>query len=217
MSITVYSANYGGKDTLMDPYINSSWSKDLKFVYFTDQEFDSDVWEFVVEKKHGDANRIAKWYKVNSHEVFPGEITLWMDANIRLIGDPTDWVDGWENLMLKRHPKRKDVYEEAAFCIKAGIGVKEDIEVQIASYKMNEYPAWSGLYKGGVLFRKPTDAITKFNKAWWEQIKRYSARDQLSLAYVLYQQQLVFNIYPKSRHYFSSNVRHLYGGTKEIE
>ncbi len=216
MNITVYTANYGGKDALREPYIKSSWSKDLKFVCFTDQKFESDVWEFIIEKKHGDANRIAKWYKVNSHEVFPDEITLWMDSNIRLIGDPTDLVYGWEHLLLKRHPKRKDVYEEADFCIKAGIGIKEEIEAQVAVYKKNEYPTKSGLYKGGVLFRKPTDAITTFNKAWWEQIKRYSSRDQLSLAYVLYQQQMIFNIYPGSRHYFASNGRHLYGGTKEI-
>lgn len=214
----VYTANYGGKNKFKEPKVEDSWSKDLKLVYFTDQPFESDVWDVVIEKKTGDSHRLAKWYKINSHELFPGEPTLWLDASIKLKEDPTRFLHGWDNILVRTHRNRQDVYEEAAHCIKYNKDVKGTLESQVTEYKRQEFPEKSGLYINGILFRKPTEDTTRLNKAWWEQICKYSSRDQISLPYVLHAQNIEFkeveHLYFENC--FTSAGRHIFRGTKEI-
>ena len=214
----VYTANYGGKNKFGEPEIADSWSKDLKLVYFTDQPFESDVWDVVTEKKTGDSHRLAKWYKINSHELFPGEPTLWLDSSIKLLEDPTRFLQGWDNILVRIHRQGDDVYEEAAACIESGKGDSETINAQVAEYRKQRFPEKSGLYINGILFRKPTEATTRLNKAWWEQICKYSSRDQISLPYVLHTQGVGFR---EVEHLyfgqcFSSPARHRFKGTKEL-
>ena len=214
----VYTANYGGKDRFKEPLVADSWSKDLKMVYFTDQPFESDVWDVIVEKKTGDSHRLAKWYKINPHELFPGEPTLWLDASIRLMEDPTRFLQGWDNILVRTHRHRDDVYEEAEACIQAGRDIKYSIVAQVAEYKRQGFPEKSGLYINGILFRKPTADTTRLNKAWWEQIRRYSSRDQISLPYVLHTQGVEFKEV-EHLHFekcFGSPGRHMFKGTKEL-
>lgn len=212
----IYTANYGGKDKLREPRIADHWKRGIKFVYFTDQPIESQVWDVIVEKKQGDSNRLAKWYKINSHEVFPGEDTLWIDSSILLYNDPTKFFDGWDDMLLRKHRKRNDIYEEAKVCISSGrdaVGVKE----QVAEYKRQGFPEKSGLYINGILFRKSTERTTELNKAWWEQICRYSVRDQISLPYVLRDKGFTFSEveYKHFGRCFSKPAKHIRRGTKE--
>ncbi len=216
-AVIVYTANYGDKDKLVTPRVTTSWDKDLRFVYFTDHPFESDVWDVVVEEKHGVSNRVAKWFKLHPHELFPGEPTLWIDATITVWKDPTRFLQGWEDILLRTHPKRNDIYEEADICIQASrdaVAVKE----QVAEYRRQGCPKEAGLYINGTLFRKPTALTAELNRVWWRQIERYSYRDQISLPYVLWAQGLSFKEVAPD-HFgdtFSPPRRHKFRGSKEL-
>ena len=216
--MVIYTANYGDKDRFREPRVNASWNKDLKFVYFTDQPVESDVWDVRVEKKSGDSQRLAKWYKINSHEVFPGERTIWIDASIRVLEDPTWLFEGWENMMVRTHPLRKDIYEEAECCIESNRGDVEDINAQVKDYEQQGFPEDYGLFLNGILFRKPTRDSKEVNQTWWKQICKYSSRDQISLPYVLYKQDILFKTVDTSyfKQCFSKAGRHKFRGTKEL-
>lgn len=211
----VYTANYGGKDRYSDPPVFDSWNKDLKFVYFTDHKFESDVWDVVVEKKTGNSNRLAKWYKINSHELFPDDETVWLDASIGIRQDPTRFFEGWNNILLRKHPKWDDLYEEALACFQ-GDRDSDKIRRQLISYK--GFPADSGLFINGILFRKPTADTTALNKLWWEHICNFSYRDQISLPFVLYESGIDYNVVD-TNHFgecFTAPARHTFRGSKEI-
>jgi len=181
----VYSANFGDKDKLKEPEINSSWSKDLKFVYFTDQEFESPTWNIIVENTAVDTVRKARWYKMHSHELFPGELTLWVDANLIVQKDPTELIGDY-SLFTQEHPYRFCLYEEADYCIRKKRGNREDIERQVEYYKKQHYPECYGLYTTRILLRQSTEKVKLLNKQWWEHIVMFSTRDQISLPYVLW-------------------------------
>ena len=216
--MVIYTANYGNKDRFIEPVLSEIWNKKFKFVYFTDHPFESDVWDVVVEKKTGDSQTLAKWYKINSHEVFPGEATLWMDASIRPKEDPTKFFNGWDHIQVRTHRDRKDVYEEAKVCVESKRGVKTQIEKQVVEYKKQGFLKGSGLYINGILFRKPTNVIVEMNKTWWDQIQKYSARDQISLPYVLWVNNVPFKEveYNHYKNCFSPRKRHVFRGTKEV-
>ena len=210
----IYTANFGDKDVVKEPLIRPD---NTKFVYFTDRPFESDVWDVVIDNQQGDSNRIAKWYKINSHEVFPGESTVWIDASIGVLSDPTEFFQGWDNMLVRKHRDRNDIYEEAEACILSDRDPAA-VRIQIAEYMQQGHPRNTGLYINSILFRKPTAATTDLNRAWWQEIKRHSFRDQLSLPYALrIQGTLVKEVeYSHFGDCFSGRRRHKFPGSKEI-
>jgi hypothetical protein len=70
-------------------------------------------------------------------------------------------------------------------------------------YTKKEYNQISGLYRGGVLFRKHnTPEVNKAMNIWWDHIMRFSPRDQISLPVALYESKIKFKSLP-NRKFFS--------------
>ena len=88
------------------------------------------------------------------------------------------------DLLTRPHKKRSCIYDEGLFCIKKRKGSKDVILKQLDSYKSQGYPKGNGLHASGLLLRRHTEEIKKFNTLWWLQVMEYSHRDQISLPYV---------------------------------
>ena len=58
------------------------------------------------------------------------------------------------------------------------------------------YPRNNGLYELPVSIRKNTDNIKILNLRWWEQICRYSSRDQISMPFVLWKTNITPKLLP---------------------
>ena len=88
------------------------------------------------------------------------------------------------DFLTRKHRRRTCVYDEGEFCI----GKKKDKETtildQLDFYRSENYPSHNGLYASGFLLRRHTKKLKEFSKLWWEQVKKYSYRDQISLPYV---------------------------------
>jgi hypothetical protein len=120
-------------------------------------------------------------------------------------------------MLVREHRDRNDIYEEAEVCIRSGRDSRAVAE-QIDAYRKQGYPSGDGLYINSVLFRKPTDEVTALNKAWWQQIEKYSFRDQLSLPYVLHTQgtEIKKVEYTYFGECFSERRKHKFPGSKEL-
>lgn len=88
------------------------------------------------------------------------------------------------DFLTRRHPARDCIYGEGLYCISKKKGLKEDILKQLDFYRSENYPAHNGLYATGLLLRRHTKKVKEFSRHWWEQIAKFSYRDQISLPYV---------------------------------
>lgn len=211
----VYTANFGGKDVFKELEVEPT--NDVRYVYFTDQEFESDKWEIIKKgAAQGDSTKIARWYKMHSHVLFPGETTVWMDANLIVTKDPST-LGGCDQLLVQTHQFRVDAYEESNYCIRKRKGDRKDIERQILSYLKLGYGRGHGLYTTRVLVRKPTDEVAVFNSLWWDHLQAYSMRDQISFPFVLHASEIPFSTigFQELKLYFYRKGGHRFRGTVE--
>ncbi len=205
----LYSANIGEKDVMTQP---EKKHDGIEYVYFVDDKtkYSSTIWDVrEIENRFDDSNMNAKWYKLHPHLLLSGEDTVWIDGNYKPVNDPSSLFI--TDLMLYRHSDRDCLYAEADFCLEEGIGDADMIRKQVAYYREKGMPEHFGLFMGGLLLR--SSAVASFNEKWWKEILQFSSRDQLSLAYTLWRDNISFSsfanadknqYYPKARSHLRS-------------
>ena len=70
------------------------------------------------------------------------------------------------------------------------------LSYRLAGVGQENFPKKYGLYELPVIIRKNTEKIKKLNLRWWEQICRFSSRDQISMPYVLWKTNVDIKILP---------------------
>jgi hypothetical protein len=94
------------------------------------------------------------------------------------------------DMVITSHPNRNCVYEEAKRCIKRDEPQK--VRSQMEFYKKEGYPKNNGLIAGGIIIRQhDRKNVIEHCEKWWEQIQRFSLRNQLSFNYVLWKYNLI--------------------------
>lgn len=185
----IYTAIFGGKDGLIEPTFNIPG---FDFVCFTDNpRLRSDIFDIrIVKAELSDPTRSARMYKILSHKVLPEyDYSVWIDGNVRLKkGNLRELLGKYlakHDMALYRHPERECIHEEAQACIDFR---KEDPTLllkQVRHYDKSGYPRKNGLVMTSVLFRNHRSAkLREVNEQWWEELSRFSKRDQLSFNYV---------------------------------
>ena len=185
----IYTALIGGYDSIKQPRV-----VDERFDYylFTDdvKELHVGVWEIRhVDYTNPDKTRIARWVKTHPHVLLPDyKATLWIDANLEITS--AFMYERCAELMSKniqlasvKHPQRDCIYDEAYWVY--GLDVEKNIFNWCHFLRSINYPRHNGLYETNVLYRKNDESVNKVNEEWWNAISEYSRRDQLSLNYVL--------------------------------
>lgn len=197
MTDVVYTAIYGGRDPLR-PVPATARRDGVRFLCFTDDpSLKADGWEVIYLPGPSDHPPwlAAKVIKILG-EPLPDETTrsIWLDGSIVFSRDPFRVFHFIPNdLGLFQHNARDCIYHEARECIRRRKDHAVRIERQMERYRDEGHPPRSGLWMGGFLFRRHTEAVKQFNEAWWEEIQAGSRRDQLSLPYVLKKTGIKFN------------------------
>lgn len=137
--------------------------------------------------------RNARWHKTHPHILFPEyKYSVWMDSNIQISGPAiykliNKHIRANHKIAISLHPHRDCIYDEAAACIADGKDNPDLINTQMQILRADKYPEHNGLYETNVLLRRHNDAkIKKLCEQWWDFIKNYSRRDQLSFNYLLW-------------------------------
>ena len=186
--IAVYTAITNNKDTLKDRQVKGG----ADFICFTDNKnLKSNIWTMRPAcSLFSDNNRNAKIHKILSHQYMKDyEYTIWIDANIYLEVEPEYLIEKYladsDIALFKHFEGRKNIYDEAAVCIRHNLDNADLIKEQTFRYQKNGYKNDNGIFENTIILRKNTPQVEKLNNYWWSEICRYSKRDQISFGYTI--------------------------------
>lgn len=187
--IVIYTGIFGKYDVLQEPlYID----KNVDYICFTDDKnLKSEKWEIrVVEcEQKNMALEVRKYKCLPHHFLSDYDVSVWLDARMQIKDSFFDYI--LENMrdtgmLFFPHSERDCVYEEGAACIAQHKGSINKIINQLYKYCSEGYPEHNGLYCGGCIVREHNKIdIIKVMEDWYEEILCTSARDQISLPYIL--------------------------------
>jgi len=196
VKIACYTALVGDYDNLLDPaYTTDEWD----YICFTNQKISVSKWDIrplqhIIAK---DPTRTNRWHKLNPHILFPDyDYSIYIDANIQICGPHletkvNDFCDRNILMSLPLHPFRNCTYKEINECILLKTDELTRIRSLVDIFHSDRFPYEMGLFENNVIFRKHMDEkIIDINKKWWELVRDYAKRDQLSLMYLLWKNKV---------------------------
>jgi hypothetical protein len=144
------------------------------------------------------ARRESRLYKISPHKYLPEyDYTIYIDGSIKLLRSPEYLVRRYltgADIALHNHPWRDCIYKEAKVCIDNEIvGRVKGLE-QIEYMKKDGYPENEGLFENGVIIRANSEKMRRLSDDWQEIYDKFTARDQLSLAYVMWKHRINCNL-----------------------
>jgi len=184
-----------GKDKLLDP---TTKFDNCDYIAFVDKKEDVKIWEqrsifnfsSIDNYKH---RRNAKPYKIISSVMFPDyEYIIWEDGNHQLKKDPQLILDeyGDSDFYLFKHPDRECLYEELQACLNWRLDDPVNLQNQYNFYRNVGYPNKNGLYELSTFIVKNTQDVKELQLMWFEQIIRFSSRDQISLPFCIWNKDI---------------------------
>ena len=196
--IAVYTVLFGKYDNLKNPmYV----SDNCDYYVVTNQDIDSSlVWKKFDLGKFKDIIDAfsdlekARYFKLHPHKLFPKyKYSIFIDANIQIVTDLVPVVAQLGNNFIGIHnqPGRDCVYQEATEIIVIKKAPKEQVVQQVNAYQKEGFPKHYGLFRTCVVVREHNnEKCIRLMNIWWENINRYSKRDQLSFTYSLWKMGL---------------------------
>ncbi|XP_073124013.1 probable hexosyltransferase MUCI70 [Henckelia pumila] len=158
------------------------------------------LWRIIVVHNvpYKDARRNGKVPKLLLHRLFPNvRYSIWIDGKLRLVVDPYQILEKflWRQnatFAISRHYSRFDVFEEAEANKAAGKYDNTSIDYQIDYYKkegltpytLDKLPITSDVPEGCVIIREHIPITNLFSCLWFNEVDRFTSRDQLSFATV---------------------------------
>jgi tetratricopeptide (TPR) repeat protein len=186
--VAVYTAVSKGYDSLKLPEIIDP-SFDY-FCYTDDETMDGygvyQILPFPVMAH--DPGRTIRYPKTHPHVLFKDySVALWLDTSIMITGDIRPLIDEFKHsefdLATTPHPVRTSLEEEYAACVNL---MKDDpviMRQQIDNYKKEGIEVQTFSENGLLLFKPGSIKLARALETWWEQIQKFSKRDQLSFGY----------------------------------
>ena len=193
MRVLVLTAISGRKDTLRDP---GEIYENCDYIAYVDQVFEGiSVWR---QKKLFEFSRLdqynhrrnAKYPKILASNLYPQyDYIVWVDGTKALNADPIQIIskNPDADIHLFKHPLRDCAYAEAEEVAKLKLDNIITLADQFRFYQRSGMPHKYNLYELPTFIRKSTEVTKMMEMMWWEQICKYSSRDQISLPYVLWQ------------------------------
>lgn len=143
--------------------------------------------------------KIARYIKTRPHTVLPEcDVYVWIDANIIVSPSFISFVDDFYksefDLQSMTHPSRRFTKDELKVCYKQKLDPTPIKFIhQQNFYNRAKFPDKQGLLETRVIFRRSTKLIECFNELWWNNINRFTVRDQCSIMFALWKLDIKFN------------------------
>ncbi|KAK4859702.1 hypothetical protein QYF36_010234 [Acer negundo] len=222
--VVVSTCAFGGGDNLYQPIGMSEASlRKVCYVAFWDeitlaaQRSEGHIvgddgfigkWRIVVvqELPFSDQRLNGKIPKMLAHRLFPNsKYSIWVDSKSQFRRDPLGVLEAllWRTnsvLAISEHGARSSVYDEAKAVVHKHKATPEEVEVQLTQYHLDGLPedkrfkGKKALNEASVIVRKHTPLTNLFMCLWFNEVVRYTSRDQLSFPYVLWRLKVLKNI-----------------------
>ncbi|KAI5393037.1 probable hexosyltransferase MUCI70 [Lathyrus oleraceus] len=165
-------------------------------------------WRVVVvqDLPFSDQRLNGKIPKMLTHRLFPqAKYSIWVDSKSQFRRDPLGVLEAllWRTnsiLAISEHGARSSLYDEAKAVVKKNKAKPEEVEVQLNQYKKDGLPGdkrFNGkkaLCEASVIVRKLTPLSNLLMCVWFNEVVRFTSRDQLSFPYVLWRLKAFKNI-----------------------
>lgn len=199
MSGVIYTAIFGDYDNLKEPtVVTKGWD----YRCYTNQNFDSDMWTIIKHSGYHYSNvKMSKMVKILWHLFFnEHDYVIWIDASLRINCDLNRFVKKYYKppFTLMTHPCRTCLYDEARIVKKEKIDLPKIVDRQINDYRDDGFPKDYGLTANGVMIwdRESAQMYPEFFMFWWNQVAKYSHRDQLSFMYSAWKKEIKYHLIP---------------------
>lgn len=214
--VVVITCTFGGGDNLYQPigFVNATVSKVCYVAFWDDvtrqtQEEAGNVlspdrkiglWRIVIVKNlpFADQRKNGKIPKMLGHRLFPNaQFSIWTDSKSQFRRDPLGvletllWRSG-SDFAISEHGARSCVYKEAVAIVQKHKALPEEVDIQLNAYRSEGMPenlridGHKALAEASVIVREHTAATNLFMCVWFNEVMRFTARDQLSFPYVLH-------------------------------
>jgi hypothetical protein len=202
-NICVYTCITGDYDDLNEI---KNPEKNIDYFCFTNnKKLTSKTWQIIyISDKSLDNVRLARKIKILGHDKIKNyKIAVWTDANIVWQKSISEFISTYLKtapFAIFKHHARNNIHDEAATCLKMNKAPKEAVIKTLDFYRSENFPDNNGLCESTVSIKEQTDPkVTKTMKLWFEMVKNFSHRDQLSFNYAVWKTGLAVN-------YISLNV-----------
>lgn len=198
----VYSVVVANYDMVFPP---KTRTQNVRYLLFTDCVKEVNGWDIVdLDRRLPDTEPalINRWYKFFPHKVIGNaDYSIYIDGNIRITADLDpiirEFKDSRAAIGLFKHSTRDNIVQEANACRRHGqldFRDNELVEKQLRRYTAEGLPAARTLTENSIIFRwHRHPALEAAMQLWWTQLKEFTKRDQLSLPYVLWKNDVPFH------------------------
>ena len=200
--ICVYTCITGDYDDL---YEIDNPESNIDYYCFTNNKNlkESKTWKIVQIKNPDNLDncRLARRIKILGTDIVNKyDIAVWSDADIVWRQPITSFVKKYgqnSSFSIFKHHARNNIYEEAVTCVRLRKDDKGIIEKLLNYYKTIHYPDNNGLCESTVLIKHPQNPkVIETTKVWFDMVKQYSRRDQLSFNYAIWKTNLKVKYIP---------------------
>lgn len=198
MRVAVVTASIGERRKLLTPdVVNPS----VDYVAFVDRELNHPVWRTVrVDRWSADPVRDSKLYKVFPERfVEDADASIWIDRHCRLLCDPAKVFGEFKEDVGLVHHYRACIFREGRACRDAHKDDRNLINQTVERFRLEGWPDAAGLYYGGFLLKRHSEAADRFSRLWWNYIETGSRRDQLSLPVAVRRSRVSAHIFHRRR------------------
>ncbi|KAJ1701686.1 hypothetical protein LUZ63_001465 [Rhynchospora breviuscula] len=223
----VSTCAFGGGDDLYQPIGMTDTSlQNVCYIAFWDeitrstQESEGKVigdngmvgkWRIIVvsDLPFSDQRLNGKIPKMLSHRLFPeARYSIWVDSKSQFRRDPLGVLEAllWRTgsvLAISEHGARSNLYDEAKAIVRKNKATPEEVEVQLRQYRLDGMPedkrfnGKKALAEASIIVREHTPSTNLFMCLWFNEVVRFTSRDQLSFPYVMRRLNLTaVNMFP---------------------
>ncbi len=182
----------------------------VRYLCFSDKPIKSAFWERVEVERVPDLDgcRDAKRYKIRARDVI-GDATasIWIDRHCRLLIDPVVLFSRFSaDVAVCRH-WRNCIYREGRAVIAKRKDAAELVRPMLERFRLEQWPEAAGLFFGGFIARRHTDAEDRFSRLWLDYVENGSRRDQLSLPVALSRSGVSHRVFKHWRTFFKIGAK----------
>lgn len=192
--MVVYTAIANNYDSLKLPEV---LEPEFDYVVYTNMALpDTGVWQVrPMPVEFEDPTRSCRYVKTHPHKLLAEyELAVWMDSNIMIMDsiypDVAVFLRTTELVAAIPHPHRANIYQEAEACRELSKDCDTLMVEQVNYYRQQGFKHDDLIESNFMMFKLKNHRVRNFLDAWWEQIERFSRRDQLSLNYTLTKHQI---------------------------
>ncbi|MFM2355856.1 MAG: hypothetical protein RLZZ528_1592 [Pseudomonadota bacterium] len=192
MTIVLYSTLYGEREPLNPDCFGGFRADRTVVVSDRPREVPPGV-ELIVEPEPvSDPARASRRAKLMPHRFFPdADWTICLDNKSKLLRDPREIIAVLSartdaDFFAYPHFRRTCVYQEIRAVLENGLDDPGVVRERWRTYRREGMPRNAGLIEGHFIVRRKSDEVASFGEAWFDQVMRYSRRDQLSFPYLVW-------------------------------